>query len=666
MKRIVKLSIIAMFLITFFPVKTFAENKTIKAISLLEAPVTYEIESEEVKVIGTLTPKSVNKYDVSNIYVSKDDESFVTYEVLVHPLEGYCFGETLSFTGIKGYESTKITNENKSNYTNFSVDPQEGDFVVSWRLYQLQSLPNSATSIDPSNTTKTKALEISKTIENPVEESVIIYKESSDNYSVLKYSEESGWTGSTIDIKDTFRNTERSNYYVIGSYSTDVNACIIDSLDNEYKVSSLDSAVKFVKTGETIKLLNDISITTKKIFELDNVTIDLNEYKVTAKTNTFILKGLFTLENGSVIAEEEGDDKILSISNSPKVNDDYPTIKNVTFDRGIKLYGSEVVLEDVTIDLSNASDDQQTLIYLNSTTIVHQKSGYYKKKASETIGKASLIGKLKISGGYYSNSVVQFLEEGCQLISSDDKDYLYKVVKQVVEEDTSTKKVVGINKVETTKDEITDDETKISSDVKDIIEEEMKKIETSCIATALKVDKTNELKDSFSESGTKELTIETYINVKAISSTVTEAQNVTLKTLTFSATPFANVYESGTGKQVQSDLPISNSDLDGSKIKIVLPTGGIKPEEIVHASEDTNYSKQYFYDESNPKEGYDTFSYDETNQTVTLYISHFSTLEINATLTNPDPNLNEKKDDNKGSVNLTIDPEYIVVNTSTK
>jgi len=673
MKKLLTLIITTMIVTTCFASSVFAAT-SLTSISITGAPMIYESNNEETSVDFDNIANNKNFEMVTRVF---DDNSTKFAEIILRPSTKYSFTNE---TGIKGISNANKVVVDDTNINNFieiygEENVAKGDLVINWELYSKDSikllsfLTSTITPIKDSNSNSinlTKALEIINDIERitPFDvDSTIIYAADDKGYYFLKkieLDETKGntdpntehkykWSKNTTAIKkfEIEREINEKNVYVIGTIeevsNENADVCVTYKENNTQQTKyfySLDRALQ--QTGNiediTITLLKDIDMSQNYltsnnfVFNLNKLTLDLNDKTIKNNGESYFLKGnKIVIKNGKFKSANDNKNVLLIRDTNDVVIEDIDT------EDKIYINSSVVTLRDYV-----SSENEFNIRFVkNANSDIDPKliieSGLYKSNIN------ALSNITSIKGGHFANDVSSLVSEGYKQIVLESNDskyndgYRYKVVE--VKDEKTIGEQGSENTVEIVENNIVENEIETQAD-KEIIEKVKELIETEGLSDAVDNKKIEEeIKKVVDELPLDEQTgksylFETFIDIKATGSKITEAENETKQTLTFSAKPKANVYDD-TGVKQGETINLSNDDLNGEYIKITLPTGGIKPVEVVHEHEDG--TKDYFYNDENNSaaEGNSYFDYDETKGTVTFYINSFSNLIINASVTKP-------------------------------
>lgn len=103
----------------------------------------------------------------------------------------------------------------------------------------------------------------------------------------------------------------------------------------------------------------------------------------------------------------------------------------------------------------------------------------------------------------------------------------------------------------------------------------------------------------------------------------------TIDKISFKVEPYATVKATKQNETAESnEFAVKNSFLNGKKISVTLPCGDIVPKEVEHISIDG--TREIFYEGQ--------FVYDAVNKTVTVEITHFSTINVYSSVVHPKAN----------------------------
>ena len=256
---------------------------------------------------------------------------------------------------------------------------------------------------------------------------------------------------------------------------------------------------------------------------------------------------------------------------------------------------------------------------------------------------------IAISGGYFTTDPTSYLATGYFADASNKAGYSYMVTNTA----PTKAPVIVADKTEAQANLPNGTDSEVAASISNVINNAnidgvAEAVNKDAILTAARVpdgDKNN--KDA-------KIVIDVSVKVEATGVTTADNNSKAINTLTFSASPVANVKKvdsngAETSYTTTNPVSISNSYLNGQEITVTLPLpANFVPAQIKHTS--TDGSVEYFLLEQ--KRGAKVFTYDKENNCAILKITKFSTFEVSGTQTYVEPSSGSSSGSTSYAVNV--------------
>ena len=393
---------------------------------------------------------------------------------------------------------------------------------------------------------------------------------------------------------------------------------------------TLLEAVKAAQSGDTIKLINDYTVTTKNYPSYlmpENSVLDLGRHTLTIENKggaVFEGKNI-TIQNGKFASGTSNATYAIWIGNGE--NDTSATLKNITSDRGANVYAASAVFEDCTLDVSshatyyavwgdtgnvkitiksgtykggsnaaavNASDGSESGTIVCDPAQITIEGGSFTGKIWVQNNNLGQEGKVVIKGGTYDEDVTKYCAEGyIATKNANDKYVVGLIPDEVVDADLDTDIEQGEPDVKVDEN-ITDKESaktvaeSVSADLKDTKAAENITVSDADKKTAvqklvadkqIKLDENGNIVPYDDSATSKDVTI-TIIEEPYLEVEVTELKTDTTtgkKELALDITPKYNLKATTNPDDASKTVTVSTGNTltvnEKTKVTIELPTG---------------------------------------------------------------------------------------------